>query len=336
MRILSSSSTIILVFIHLWASAVHADIATGAERGVYPTVLRRALDLCRQRDFTGASAILEDALARASTNKDSVLEATILNDLGTVYLDDRKYDAAERSFKRSIALWTEVAGPRASALASPLGNLGSLYYQAGQYSRAEKLTARSVSILKETQDNPSELATLLSNLGTVYLAQHKEAVAQRTAEEAIALFATLDPKSQAGKASAYSIIGAVHSRSGEYADAESCLQQALAIWQKAWGPYDPRTGEGTANLAILYSLSGEVEKSKSLFEKAEQIFARAGTNDAFLRHFLTEYAVLQRKLGHKSEARQLARRVDELSNGSAANTLSRDVIDVSAFRSGKK
>jgi tetratricopeptide (TPR) repeat protein len=336
MQYLSQYTSIIPIFIMLAAPVVRADLTTAVAQDDYATLLRRALDFGAQRDYTSASAVLETALARASRENDLDVAAVILDDAGTMYLNDRKYDAAEQAFKRSISLWTEVKGPRASQLASPLGNLGNLYYQAAQYARSEKVTIRAISILKETHDNPAELATLVTNLGAVYLGQSKNAIAERTAQDALQLYAALDPKQQSGKASAYSILGAVHSRSGQYAMAETCLQQALSIWQNAWGREDPRTGEGVANLAILYSLSGDLEKSEPLFERAEQIFARAGGNDAFLTHFLREYAAVERKLGHKGEAKQLAKRVDEVTSGSAATILSRNVVDVSAFRSAKK
>jgi tetratricopeptide (TPR) repeat protein len=341
MQLFSPSSYIIPVFIILLAPGVRADTTAGLasaghETSDYATVLRRALDLASHHDYASASDVLEKALAEASKNNNVVVAAVILDDAGMIYMNDRKYDAAEQAYKRSISLWTQVKGPRASQLASPLGNLGNLYYQAGQYSRSEKLTAQAISILKETNDDSPELATLVSNLAAVYLGQHKEDMARKTAEDAMRIFDTLGPGQQAGKGAVYSVMGAVYSRSRQYAMAESCLQQALSIWENAWGREDPHTAEGMANLGILFSLSGDLEKSESFFQKAEEIFARSGGNDTFLTHFFREYAALERKLGHKGEAKQLAKRTDEMSNASAASILSRNLIDVSAFQNAKK
>jgi hypothetical protein len=55
-------------------------------------------------------------------------------------------------------------------------------------------------------------------------------------------------------------------------------------------------------------------------------------SNSFLRHFFSEYAGIERALGHKKEARDLTKEVQRLSAVSAQTTISRNVVDVSAFR----
>jgi tetratricopeptide (TPR) repeat protein len=330
--LLPSSSIISLIVFILPAPPVWAATLPDVQGKEYQTVLRQAWGLSEQHDYAHATAILENVIARASREHNTELEATILNGAGTFYLKDGKYEEAEHAFKRSISLWTGLQGSPPYEVASPLGNLGSLYYQAGQLSRAEKLTARAISILKETRVNPSQLAILVSNIGAVYLAEHKEEQAQQAAEEAMRIYDTLDKSEQPGRAAVYSIMGAVNIRSGNLTSAETALRQALSIQENAYGPEDVHTAQSMGNLAILYSLQGKLETAEPLFARAAKVFARAGNNDSFVRNFTEEYAAVERKLGHKKQAKELSKQFARLSSSSAATVLSRNVVDVSAFK----
>src|SRR5262249_52976712 len=152
-------------------------------------------------------------------------------------------------------------------LVGPLGNLGALYFAAAQYSRAEKVITRALDIVSITTGPPGTKATLLANLGSVYISEHKDDLAQEKGEEVLSLFSSSDPS----RAWAYSILGAVHLHAGRYAEAEEYMKQALAIRQSRLRADDPQIADGLANLATVYSQSDQPEKVEPLFRQANAI-----------------------------------------------------------------
>src|SRR5437764_7312221 len=102
------------------------------------------------------------------------------------------------------------------------------------------------------------------------------------------IYDTIDKSEDPGRASVYSIMGAVSIRSGDLASAETSLRQALSIQENAYGPEDVHTAQSMGNLAILYSLQGKLETAEPLFQRAAKVFARAENNDSFVRNFTEE------------------------------------------------
>lgn len=311
-----------------WPGTVYASTETGPD---YDHVAREALYKYDHRDFSGAEKLLETAAASAARENKPDWEATMSGFLGSIYERTGRYTDAEQALNRSINDWTRLAGPNNPNLVGPIGNLGELYYKANQNSHAEKLLLRALAIEQATDNDPHITAELLTHLGNVYFQQHKDALAEQKAQEALNKFA-LQTGGLNGSASAYSLLGAICVRESRLSEAESWLRKALTICESTRSPEDPRIAEGLANLAIFYSESGDCTKAQPLFERAAALFERSGGDIVFIRKFDTEYAAFERKMGHKKEAKELSRRVEKLWSISPENTIDRDVIDASALR----
>jgi tetratricopeptide (TPR) repeat protein len=310
-----------LPFVEIRAAAQqHAD---GHDRQ-----LQDALKLYRQRDAGGAAKVLEPLLASAVNENNSELEALTEALLGPVYQRLGRFFDAEASYNRSISLWARLKGDNARELAGPLGNLGTLYFDAGQYSRAEKMISRALEIENSSADSSRARAMLMTNLGNVYFAEHKDALAERKGEEVLHELPPLDPDAGWG----YSILGAVHLRARDFAEAERCMDQALAVWKARLNPDDARIGNGLADLATLYAVTNRPEKAESLFQQANEVFQKGGNSQAFVRRSLAEYASVEKRLGHRKEATRISKEVARLAATSAETVMSRNVIDVNAFR----
>jgi tetratricopeptide (TPR) repeat protein len=61
---------------------------------------------------------------------------------------------------------------------------------------------------------------------------------------------------------------------GQYAEAESRYQRALAIWEKAFGPDHPNVATGLNNLAELYRMQGQYAQAEPLYQRALVIWER--------------------------------------------------------------
>jgi tetratricopeptide (TPR) repeat protein len=302
----------------------------------YENVLRTALSLVDNREFTDASKLLESAAAQAAEQDKPEWEASILGFLGSIYQRSGRYIEAEDVLNKSIRELTELSGSESTDLIGPIANLGGLYYEARQYGHAEQLIARALEIQRRNDvTDPKVTAMLLTNLGGVYFSEHKDEQARESAEQALKRLAVVKkPGIEVTQSTArnYALLGALHLAAHEYPDAESCLIRARDLWEISATPDDPRRAESISNPGILYSHTGDFEKSESLFKQADAVFRAYGGNNAYLQHFFTEYYGAEKTLGHKKEAKILLKRLKQIENASAANTISRNVVDVSALK----
>jgi tetratricopeptide (TPR) repeat protein len=305
----------------------------------YDIAMRKALSLSAQREYTDACRVLESAALQAKEDGRKDWEATMLSFLGSMYQRAGKYAEAEETLNTSIREITQSKGPEVPDLVGPLANLAGLYYEAEQYSHAEQLIKRSLELQAPNDATDPKLSgMLLTNLGSVYFSEHKDAEAQKSAEQAIEKFAIVkNPGTDTtqGTARNYALLGALSLAQRNMSDAQSYLTKARAIWETAAGPDDPRRAESVANLGIYYSAAGDYEKAESLFKEAECVFQNSGGNNAYMQHFVGEYYLVEKGLGHKKEAKQLRKHLRQLVNVSAASSLSRNVVDVSGFRASK-
>jgi tetratricopeptide (TPR) repeat protein len=320
-----------------WAGsgACEATIAGKMTRDEYDRVMRVAAALSAQRNYAEASKLLEGFMTQVIREGEPEWESKTLGFLGSVYQRAGRFAESEEVLNRSINRWTQLRGSQSSSLVSPLANLGALYYEAGQFTRAEKLLVRALDLQLAARDaEPMMTAMLFTNLGSVYFSQHKDDLAQLRAEQALTRFSVLDmtlPSTGEGNARNYALLGAVSLRLGDTGQAESCLLKALSIWETITGAQDPRRAEAVGNLAIYYSAQGSYEKAEGFFKQAQVVFQDEGGNNSYMRHFLTEYRGVEEKLGHKKEARQLSKKLQEVINVSAASTISRNVVDVNSL-----
>jgi tetratricopeptide (TPR) repeat protein len=267
----------------------------------YDHTLHEARELCDHGQCEQAVSLLEDAVSSRSKENQRNREAEMLAFLGSLYERNGKYEQAENALNRSIYCWTKLEGPGTHHLVEPLTALGELYYKAGQASLAQRVLERALAIEQGSGAHADAEATLRTVLGNVYFLQHKTALAQQNAEEALK-YAALGDNSRPEGGAAYTLLGAIYFESGEIGKAESCLQQALAIWQSKRGEQGLYVAEGVANLAVFYAGSGQREKAEPLFPKAKKMLeATGGKASFFLRNFLAEYAGFERKSGHKKK-----------------------------------
>lgn len=300
----------------------------------YDNISHEALTLYNQRNYTGATTLLENGLATATRANRPDWQAVMLGLLGPVYEGSGKYLQAEDALNQSIDQWTRVAGPDTPRLVGPLGNLGELYCRAGQPSRAEKLLSRALSLENQNGREPAVEARLLTNLGNVYLQQNNDALAERAATEAldnVERMKQIRPELTA----VYSLLGTVYFRTGRVTEAESWLRRALESRESLVPADDPLIADSAANLAMFYSQRNQPGKARPLFERARQIFETRGGDDRFMRNFYETYARFERKNGNRKEAKELSKKADSLWGASSANTLSSQIVDITALQAAK-
>ena len=328
---------IILTFVvFTGTNLARGSTATPITHAQYEDALRRALSLSTERNYAQASDILENALSQVADAGKKEWESVILSFLGSIYQRAGRYEDAAEALNKSIREITEVRGPKAFALIGPLANLGGLYYEARQFGHAEQYLLKAIEVQSsDSAVDPKLTGMLLTNLGSVYFGENKNAEAQDAAEKALEKFALVKEHSvdsEQGTARNYALLGALRLNAHDLPAAQSYLTKAQILWDAAAGPNDPRRAEAISNLGIYYEAAGDLPKAESLFQQAESVFQNSGGNNAYLQHFYNEYYEVELRLNHKKEAKRLQKQFRQLVNVGAVSTISRDVVDVSAFR----
>jgi tetratricopeptide (TPR) repeat protein len=69
-------------------------------------------------------------------------------------------------------------------------------------------------------------------------------------------------------------LGELYTVQGRYAEAEPLYKRALAIMEKARGPYHRNVATVLENMAKLYKKTGRNDEAKQLEERAKRIHSR--------------------------------------------------------------
>lgn len=129
----------------------------------------------REGHYQEAERAFQEASKQAATLPvDDLQPASVLHDLGITYLLESKYDDAERTLKESIKRAESAGGPLAPLVAADCDGLVRLYARLGRVEDAIKSGKRGLAVRQAAlpADDP-EIATNLSNLGTLYFAYAK-------------------------------------------------------------------------------------------------------------------------------------------------------------------
>jgi Flp pilus assembly protein TadD len=218
-----------------------------------------------RRDVSAAESAFRAAADAAAS---PLRQAIAWNGLGTAYGREGRFADAERCYLRAGALLEGGDDPRMSRRIA--GNLSTLYLETGQFTRAEHFILRLAPGAGSELDN--EGATLLSNLASVRIGQHRFADAEQLFRRVID-----------GLAGAKGAEG-VHIRAVAMIDISECLvhagraADALVLAREALSALEATSNDGfpgdvtkaTANVALLAARQGQAAEAEALFRKAIQ------------------------------------------------------------------
>ena len=141
-------------------------------------------------DLKKAEQYLQQALRirEADVGPNHLDTSEVLNNLGVVQLQRKRYAEAESSLKRALVIIETYAGTQHPDVAVVLKNLGNLYYQRQQYDVAESVLTRALNIRRKTL--PAESFSTADNLlalAQVLISTNRYAEAQTLLREAVAI-----------------------------------------------------------------------------------------------------------------------------------------------------
>ncbi len=202
--------------------------------------------------------------------------AAVLDNLGGLYRDQGKNQAAESLYKQALEIRENVLGSNHPAVGITLNNLAGLYRAQGKYEIAEPLYKRDLEISeKELGPNHLDVAPTLNNLAGLYEYQGKYEDAEPLYERALKISGKELGPNHPDVATTLNNLAGLYYAQGKYEDAEPLYERALEIREKVLGPNHPSVATTLNNLAVLYEDQGEYETAVLLFKRAIDICEKA-------------------------------------------------------------
>ncbi|WP_116126074.1 tetratricopeptide repeat protein [Lewinella sp. IMCC34183] len=215
----------------------------------------------------------------------SVQQATVMNNLGNLYLDGKRFSAAELAYEEALALRRELVSSDSTAhvpsFAISLSNLGNLHRENKRYAAAESAYKEALAVRREmVSSNPGaytfDLANSLNNLGVLYSDIRRFTEAESAYEEAVGLYRELASNNFAvyspSLAMSLNNLGVLYSDIQRFVEAESAYDEAVGIRRELAlsnpAAYSSDLATSLNNLGVLYSDVERFVEAESAYDEA--------------------------------------------------------------------
>jgi len=264
------------------------------------------------------AALLLAASARAEEGVDA------LNKRMMQLYTDGNYEQAIPLAAQIVAQLEQSAGPGSAAVASALNNEAELYSKLRRFPEAEALYKRSLAIRQAVlgPDHPDTQKSL-SRLAELFHAEGKDVLPARQAQPQPAPRPVQQqprpapqPQPRGPSISQQEFQHGIElnqqsvqlGNDGRFAEAIPLGEQALAIFEKAFGHDHPNVAIGSGNLAQLYIQAGQFDKAEPLFKHAVAILEKHPDREKDLGLMLAGLADLYTRQKRYGEAEIYYRR----------------------------
>jgi len=210
---------------------------------------------------------LEDRLreltdrCRAEYGERGALYGSMLNELGSYYRGQGRYEASERAFREALELLAQSRGTDSPDYATALNNLAGTHRLMGRLKEAEREFAACLTLYRETLGEGHILyAAGLNNLSLVCLDRGELERAAELQGRAARVLETM-PDRRDELAAALCNLGELRRRQGRPEEAERCLLRALELFQRELGVDTPHYHAALNGLGGLCCEVGRYEEA---------------------------------------------------------------------------
>jgi serine/threonine-protein kinase len=218
-----------------------------------------------QRDVT-AREILDGGAERVVRELDGqpLVQATLLDAIGTVYRNLGYYDRAEPLLRRALETRREALGPDDPAVAESLTHLGSVLSLKSDFDGARPLLQRAVDLRRSSLgDSHPDLAESLFELGRMQGDSGNQEEAERRYREAISIVeATTGDEAELTRM--YTHLGVVLGLQGDLPGAETMYREVLEMRRRRFGNDHALVGESLSDLGAILGMQGKYDEAETL------------------------------------------------------------------------
>jgi tetratricopeptide (TPR) repeat protein len=195
---------------------------------------------------------------------------------------------------------------------------GDLALEQERYEDARDAFGRALAILKSIEDTAG-MASALVGRGMAWAGLHRHGEAVNDFEGALELHAAEGAVGDPWRGMVQSLVGESRSAFSQWAEAVAAYEEALRIYEGAYGPADPRLVRSLASLAWSWNVRGDYQKAQTYLDRASAITGKPGFDDAMLKAgVMFSRADLLTRVGRYAEALDQARRALDLARSRLA------------------
>jgi serine/threonine protein kinase/tetratricopeptide (TPR) repeat protein len=222
----------------------------------------------------GNSVTAREILDRASANvetalaKDPVLQARMMETMGTVYFKLGLLAKAQALGERALETRRQLLGPEDPDTLEAASSLARVLWQRGSYAESEKLIRETLEVRRRVL-GPEDSKTLdsMTNLGLL-LKDTERPEAEQVLRETFALRLKTSGPENPLTLNAMHNLGAVLQETNKLDEAEKLQQRALEISRRVLGSDHPGTLIALTNLANTLSLETRFPEAEAMQREA--------------------------------------------------------------------
>ncbi len=246
-------------------SLLHAALAQYREADRPGDVVDMLVHLMDVRRWQGrvdeADALAREAVAvgTAALPADDARTLNARSALGTIQLEQGRYEEAVATFRATLEDARRTVGPESARTALELTNLGTALRHTGDVTGSAEAYEEAVRIRRLLEPEPGvEVARVLASFADILEDLDRLDEAEAAGREAIdVLSREYGDKGHAELAVAVSNLAGVVRRRGAFEEAEALGRQAIAVSERALGPEHFYVAQGWNNLGVTLAQAGD-------------------------------------------------------------------------------
>ena len=213
-------------------------------------------------------------IARSAFGPDDLRVAELLDELGAVYVAQKRYSEAESLLKQILAIHEQSSGKMHPSLAGSLNDLAGFALEGGRFDEAEQLLRRALHILETSVDKDrSDAAMAMHNLGDFYANQKRFSEAKALHHQAVLIWEETSVKDRLELATILNELGSFYHSRKRLDEAKLQFELVITLLSEGFGQDHPhvRTARaGLENLKIDREKRSEVNKfSQRMFDELQ-------------------------------------------------------------------
>ncbi len=201
--------------------------------------------------------------ARTSFATQPLVEASVLQTIGTTFSNLAEFPEAEKALKASLDLRVKAAGAKSAEAAEALSALAQMYSTWKKFDEAGRYAREEVEIVRGLHGAGSlEAAAALNDVGTVLIGEAKLKDAKATAEEMLRIVrapgAAGEPRAAKTEADALLLLFTAAIAEEDYPKALALARERLALLKKRVGDRHPDVAMALSDLALGQMYTGDL------------------------------------------------------------------------------
>jgi non-specific serine/threonine protein kinase/serine/threonine-protein kinase len=281
------------------ALATQQSILDSNDPQILRTQIRRAWLATQTGNYDHAQSIydailppLDEGLRFSDVLKPTSDWVEAINDLGVLQWHTNDLKSAKSTLTQALAMGEEIYGVEGVEVATTLNNLALVFAYSVEHETARPLYERALSILEKDQGpNHPGLSSLIMNLASTVRSLGDFDAAQALLERALRIAKASFAPDHPIFAVLNNGLGIVLWNQDNYDEALERLEHAGKLFVESYGAAGPGVGENLQHQARVYHSTGELDRSKLLYERSAEALGGHGPGTA------SELAEVLEKLG---------------------------------------